>query len=167
MKFSFLVVILFYYFDKYQIILAQNHPYRHYSRQVNTNEKIYDNQTSISTNDDSNMCHLSVRCPAVPKISSYERDNRNRRFTVDTFLAMHGPPGPPGLPGPAGSAGLRGAVGPQGKHIYFYYCIYSNGISFQVPSVDRKIQCLSLLSLLIYKRCCPSNQIDRLQSFSK
>ena len=47
-------------------------------------------------------------------IAPYDRDNRNRRFTVDTFLAMHGPPGPPGLSGPTGSPGLRGAVGPQG-----------------------------------------------------
>ncbi len=29
-------------------------------------------------------------------IAPYDRDSRNRRFTVDTFLAMHGPPGPPG-----------------------------------------------------------------------
>lgn len=49
-------------------------------------------------------------------IAPYDRDNRNRRFTIDTFLAMHGLPGPPGLPGPIGSAGPRGAVGPQGKY---------------------------------------------------
>jgi hypothetical protein len=51
-------------------------------------------------------------------IAPYDGDNRNRRFTVDTFLAMHGPPGPPGLPGPPGSPGLRGAVGPQGKYTF-------------------------------------------------
>lgn len=40
---------------------------------------------------------------------------RSRRFTVDTFLAMHGPPGPPGEHGPRGNPGPRGAVGPQGN----------------------------------------------------
>jgi hypothetical protein len=49
-------------------------------------------------------------------IAPYDRDIRNRRFTVDTFLAMHGPLGPPGMPGPAGNRGPRGAVGPQGKY---------------------------------------------------
>lgn len=47
----------------------------------------------------------------------YDRDIRNRRFTVDTFLAMHGPPGPPGEPGPRGNPGPRGAVGPQGNYM--------------------------------------------------
>jgi hypothetical protein len=51
-------------------------------------------------------------------LAPYDRDNRNRRFTVDTFLAMHGPQGPPGLPGPPGSPGLRGSVGPQGKYAF-------------------------------------------------
>jgi hypothetical protein len=50
-------------------------------------------------------------------IAPYDRDNRNRRFTVDTFLAMHGPSGPPGLAGPQGNPGPRGAVGAQGKYI--------------------------------------------------
>lgn len=45
----------------------------------------------------------------------YDRDIRNRRFTVDNFLAMHGPPGPPGPGGPPGNPGPRGAVGPQGE----------------------------------------------------
>ena len=88
--------------------------------------------------NDGNMCHLSVRCPSVATlckdgyfimlinndslfVAPYDRDNRNRRFTVDTFLAMHGPPGSPGVPGPAGSPGPRGAVGPQGE-----YTIVSN-----------------------------------------
>ncbi len=48
-------------------------------------------------------------------IAPYDRDIRNRRFTVDTFLAMHGPPGPPGPSGPPGNPGPRGAVGPQGN----------------------------------------------------
>ena len=48
-------------------------------------------------------------------LAPYDRDIRSRRFTVDTFLAMHGPPGPAGLPGPPGSPGPRGAVGPQGN----------------------------------------------------
>ncbi|CAF0857358.1 unnamed protein product [Adineta ricciae] len=96
-----------------QILFAQNHQYRHYARQ-NTHEGSYTNDTLSNMDDDNNMCHLSVRCPAIPKLSPYDRDNRNRRFTVDTFLAMHGPPGPPGLPGPSGSPGPRGAVGPQG-----------------------------------------------------
>ena len=47
--------------------------------------------------------------------AAFDRDNRNRRFTVDTFLAMHGPSGPPGLTGPLGSPGPRGAVGSQGR----------------------------------------------------
>jgi hypothetical protein len=112
---------------------AQHPSYRHYSRQ-SPSESIYDNQTNMSYDDDNNMCHLSVRCPSVPnlcktklswrshvfqcihvRLANYDRDVRSRRFTVDTFLAMHGPPGPPGLPGPAGSPGPRGAVGPQGS----------------------------------------------------
>ncbi|CAF0996056.1 unnamed protein product [Adineta ricciae] len=48
-------------------------------------------------------------------VTPYDRDMRNRRFTVDTFLAMHGPPGPSGEPGPVGNPGPRGAVGPQGE----------------------------------------------------
>lgn len=51
-------------------------------------------------------------------LAPYDRDVRNRRFTVDTFLAMHGPPGSPGLPGPPGNPGLRGAVGPQGNYTF-------------------------------------------------
>ena len=54
---------------------------------------------------------LSLFAPAA-----FDRDNRNRRFTVDTFLAMHGPSGPPGLPGPSGSPGPRGSVGAQGRN---------------------------------------------------
>ncbi|CAF0966422.1 unnamed protein product [Adineta steineri] len=109
----FLIFIIFYHFDKYQVLLAENHPYRHYSRQQN-NDNSYANATLNNPDDDSNMCHLSVRCPTLSTISPYDRDNRNRRFTVDTFLAMHGPQGPPGLPGPPGGLGPRGAVGPQG-----------------------------------------------------
>ncbi|CAF4912813.1 unnamed protein product, partial [Rotaria magnacalcarata] len=82
------------------------------------NEKNYDNETLIDSDDESNMCHLAVRCPSVSKLTPYDRDNRNRRFTVDTFLAMHGPPGPSGLQGPPGGVGPRGAAGPQGKHIF-------------------------------------------------
>lgn len=134
---SFIVIfIILYSFDQHQFqCRAQNYPYRHYSRQSNSGT-IYDNQTLLNSNDDGSMCHLSVRCPNAPLlrekieswdfplefvlffslIASYDRDNRNRRFTVDTFLAMHGPPGPPGLSGPMGNPGLRGAVGPQGKY---------------------------------------------------
>ena len=53
----------------------------------------------------------------ISLLAPYDRDMRNRRFTVDTFLAMHGPPGPSGEPGPVGSPGPRGAVGPQGSLI--------------------------------------------------
>jgi hypothetical protein len=64
----FFILIIFYYFDKYQILLAQNYPYRHYSRQP-ISQNIYDNQTLIGTDDDDgNMCHLSVRCPGVPTL---------------------------------------------------------------------------------------------------
>ena len=52
-------------------------------------------------------------------IAPYDRDMRNRRFTIDTLLAMHGPPGPPGISGPSGNPGPRGAVGPQGKNSRF------------------------------------------------
>ena len=115
-------------FDQRRVTFAQQQPYRHYERATS-----YDNQT-LADDDDGGMCHLSVRCPGTPTLSKsdchdrvdvdllrliigpYDRDNRNRRFTVDTFLAMHGPSGPPGLPGPPGGSGPRGAVGPQGKH---------------------------------------------------
>jgi hypothetical protein len=63
----FLILIIFYCFDKYQVLLAQNYPYRHYSRHP-ISETFYDNQTLIGTDDDSNMCHLSVRCPSVPTL---------------------------------------------------------------------------------------------------
>jgi len=63
----FLIFILFYCFDKYQIILAQNQPYRHYSRQQ-TSENVYANGTLTGMDDDSNMCHLSVRCPSLPTL---------------------------------------------------------------------------------------------------
>jgi predicted lactoylglutathione lyase len=59
-----LFLIVLYCFDKQQIILAQHHTYQHYSRHP-ISETIYDNETLISTSDDSNMCHLSVRCPSV------------------------------------------------------------------------------------------------------
>ncbi|CAF4225766.1 unnamed protein product, partial [Rotaria magnacalcarata] len=61
------------------------------------------------------MCHITVRCPTVPNLSPFDHDSRNRRFSVDNYLAMHGPPGPPGQTGPPGNAGPRGAVGPQGE----------------------------------------------------
>ncbi|CAF4887310.1 unnamed protein product, partial [Rotaria sp. Silwood1] len=90
-----------------------NHSYKHYSRHTVSQTK-YDNETLTDSDDDGNVCHLSVKCPSISRLSPFDRDNRNRRFTVDTFLAMHGPPGPPGLPGPPGSPGPRGAAGPQG-----------------------------------------------------
>jgi emilin len=55
-------------------------------------------------------------CLSLIVLAAFDRDNRNRRFTVDTFLAMHGPSGPPGLTGPMGSPGPRGAVGAQGRN---------------------------------------------------
>ncbi|CAF1441422.1 unnamed protein product, partial [Didymodactylos carnosus] len=45
----------------------------------------------------------------------YDHDSRSRRFTVDTFLAMHGPQGPPGIQGSMGEQGERGPVGLQGE----------------------------------------------------
>lgn len=62
-----IILIIFYWFDKHQILLAQNYQYRHYARQQ-INEPYYDNQTLINTEDDGNMCHLSVRCPSVPTL---------------------------------------------------------------------------------------------------
>ncbi|CAF3626920.1 unnamed protein product [Rotaria socialis] len=113
MKFLVLFFAVVYYFEKYQVSLADNHSYKHYSRHL-VNEKNYDNETLIDSDDESNMCHLAVKCPSASKLTSYDQDNRNRRFTVDTFLAMHGPPGPSGLQGPPGGVGPRGAAGPQG-----------------------------------------------------
>ncbi|CAF1041110.1 unnamed protein product [Rotaria sordida] len=106
----FLILIIFYYFEQ---LKAQHYPYKHYSRHP-VSESIYDNTTITEYDDNSDMCHLSVRCPSVSNLSPYDRDGRNRRFSVDTFLAMHGPPGPPGIPGPQGNSGPRGAVGSQG-----------------------------------------------------
>lgn len=128
-NFFLFIIILFSYLTHSQ---AQFIPYKHYSRHP-IGDTIYDNQTITENNDDDNgMCHLTVRCPAVPALCKflslfftfylsfifildpYDQDGRNRRFSVDNFLAMHGPPGPPGVPGPQGNPGPRGAVGPQG-----------------------------------------------------
>ncbi|CAF4974834.1 unnamed protein product, partial [Rotaria sp. Silwood1] len=94
-------------------VKAQYYPYKHYSRH-SVNEPIYDNETIVEHDDDNGMCHLTVRCPSVPTLYPYDRDGRNRRFSVDSFLAMHGPSGPPGISGPQGNPGPRGAVGSQG-----------------------------------------------------
>ena len=44
---------------------AQTHPYRHYARH-SASETIYANQTLANSDDDGNMCHLSLRCPSTP-----------------------------------------------------------------------------------------------------
>jgi len=80
--------------------------YRHYSSH-------HHHEINNKTTED--VCHLSVRCPAFSSMSPYDLDSRSRRFTVDTFLAMHGPQGPPGLSGPRGEQGQRGPVGLQGE----------------------------------------------------
>ncbi|CAF3603559.1 unnamed protein product [Rotaria sp. Silwood1] len=98
---------------KTSLVKAQYYPYKHYSRH-SVNEPIYDNETIVEHDDDNGMCHLTVRCPSVPTLYPYDRDGRNRRFSVDSFLAMHGPSGPPGISGPQGNPGPRGAVGSQG-----------------------------------------------------
>ncbi|CAF2592741.1 unnamed protein product [Rotaria sp. Silwood2] len=118
----FLILIIVYNFEQLQ---AHHYPYKHYSRHP-VGETIYDNETITGNDDDSDMCHLSVRCPSVPSLYPYDRDSRNRRFSVDTFLAMHGPPGPPGISGPQGNSGPRGAVGPQG---IYTHKIDENGLS--------------------------------------
>ncbi len=79
-------------------------------------------------------------------IAPYDRDNRNRRFTVDTFLAMHGPSGPPGLPGPQGSPGPRGAVGPQGTYTF---CLKNN----------------SQLKIALFRNCWSIQRISTCCSF--
>ncbi|CAF1545893.1 unnamed protein product [Rotaria magnacalcarata] len=110
-NFFLVILIILYYFEHVQ---TQYYPYKHYSRHP-TSENIYDNETINGNDDDSNMCHITVRCPTVPNLSPFDHDSRNRRFSVDSYLAMHGPPGPPGQTGPPGNAGPRGAVGPQGE----------------------------------------------------
>jgi hypothetical protein len=60
-----LILTIFYCFDKHQVLLAQNQPYRQYVRHP-ISEKKYENQTLSGTDDDSNMCQLSVRCPNAP-----------------------------------------------------------------------------------------------------
>ncbi|UJR15410.1 hypothetical protein I4U23_002357 [Adineta vaga] len=111
MRLYSIIFLIFYSFERIQ---TQYYPYKHYTRQA-PSETVYINDTVKEYVDENDMCHLSVRCPAIPNLSPYDRDMRNRRFTVDSFLAMHGPSGPPGLPGPPGNSGPRGAVGPQGE----------------------------------------------------
>lgn len=67
MNILFGILIIFYCFHKHEVLLAQTYPYRHYSRHQ-INEPVYDNQTLIGIEDDSNMCHLSVRCPSAPTL---------------------------------------------------------------------------------------------------
>ncbi len=59
------IVWIFILFSSFEQIKTQNHPYKHYSRHP-TGETIYDNNTISGNEDDSSMCHLSVRCPAIP-----------------------------------------------------------------------------------------------------
>ena len=52
-------------------VLTQKTSYRHYSRHSQT-ETHYENQTIPQHEDDSNMCHLSVRCPAIPTLCKFD-----------------------------------------------------------------------------------------------
>jgi hypothetical protein len=63
-SFSLILTILC-CFNKHQILFTQNLPYRHYARHP-ISDTVYQNQTLIGTDDDSNMCQLSVRCPNAP-----------------------------------------------------------------------------------------------------
>ncbi len=63
-KFLLVILIIFYSFQQFK---ANYYPYKHYSRHP-TGEITYDNETISGNDDDSNMCHLSVRCPTIPML---------------------------------------------------------------------------------------------------
>ncbi|CAF3777628.1 unnamed protein product [Rotaria magnacalcarata] len=63
-NFFLVILIILYYFEHVQ---TQYYPYKHYSRHP-TSENIYDNETINGNDDDSNMCHITVRCPTVPNL---------------------------------------------------------------------------------------------------
>lgn len=73
-SFNFIIIIVVIIsFDQHRLLSwAHNYPYRHYSRQP-TGETTYDNQTLTNTDDESNMCHLSVRCPTPPLLCKIKR----------------------------------------------------------------------------------------------
>mgnify|MGYP006892766156 FL=1 len=54
-------------------IHAEYYSYKHYSR-----HPTYDNRTMMNNEDDSNMCHLSVRCPAIPALCKMMMIERKR-----------------------------------------------------------------------------------------
>lgn len=58
------ILIALCYFEQTQ---AQYHPYKHYARHP-ANENIYENATMAEQDDESDMCHLTVRCPAIPNL---------------------------------------------------------------------------------------------------
>ncbi len=66
MKSIGVILTIFYFIHKHQILCAQNQPYKHYARHPPISDTTYDNQTLTGTNDDGNMCQLSVRCPNAP-----------------------------------------------------------------------------------------------------
>jgi hypothetical protein len=59
------IVGIFILFSIFQQFKTQSQPYKHYSRH-HTGETTYDNETISGNDDDGGMCHLSVRCPAIP-----------------------------------------------------------------------------------------------------
>jgi len=66
-NFFFLIFIIFSYSEQ---LKAQYYPYKHYSRHP-AGETVYDNDTISGNEEDSNMCHLSVRCPSIPTLCKW------------------------------------------------------------------------------------------------
>lgn len=62
-----LLALIFMLWSCCERVRTEHPAYKHYSRQPST-EPIYTNTTNADYEDDSNMCHLSVRCPAIPTL---------------------------------------------------------------------------------------------------
>lgn len=67
LSFVFSGIFLLFSCNQPRISFGQHASYRHYSRHP-TEQTSYDNETLINSEDDSHMCHLSVRCPNAPSL---------------------------------------------------------------------------------------------------
>jgi hypothetical protein len=62
-----LLILIIYFYSEQHLLFAQQYPYKHYSRHP-ASETGYNNETISGNEEDSNMCHLSVRCPSIPTL---------------------------------------------------------------------------------------------------
>ena len=59
------IIWFFILFSSFELFQTQSQLYKHYSRHP-AGETNYENETMAGNDDDGGMCHLSVRCPAIP-----------------------------------------------------------------------------------------------------